>query len=122
MSSQASKKNKTNKKSKINNSEDIKIDEQENKINLIKRTLKNNTHIVLEDTRLKNITSWRKSQTKFMQNLVFNILSCGILHIISLYYPKLYLKLYCNPWPPKECDYFLVENIYGQIYFMFQNS
>ena len=114
MSSQTSKKNKTNKKSKINNSEDIKIDEQENKINLIKRTLKNNTHIVLEDTRLKNITSWRKSQTKFMQNLVFNILSCGILHIISLYYPKLYLKLYCNPWPPKECDYFLVENIYGQ--------
>ena len=114
MSSQVSKKNKTNKKSNLNNNEKIKIADEENKIKLIKRTLKNNTHIVLEDTRLKNITSWRKSQTKFMKNLVFNILSCGILHIISLHYPKLYLKLYCNPWPPKECDYFLVENIYGQ--------
>ena len=94
MSSQVSKKNKTNKKSNLNNNEKIKIADEENKIKLIKRTLKNNTHIVLEDTRLKNITSWRKSQTKFMKNLVFNILSCGILHIISLHYPKLYLKLY----------------------------
>ena len=90
------------------------MDNQENQIKLIKRTLENNTHVVIEDTKLKNITSWRKSQTKFLQNLIFNILSFGIRHIISLHYPKLYLKLYCNPWPPKECDFFLVENIYGQ--------
>ena len=49
-----------------------------------------------------------------LKNLIYNILSLGILHLISLYYPNLYIKLYCNPWPAKECDYFLVENIYGQ--------
>ena len=112
MSSQASSKSKINKIS--NNKKQIKVNNQENEIKIIKRTLKNNTHLVLEDTRLKSITSWRKSQKKFLQNLIFNFLSFGILHIVSLYYPKLYLKLYCNPWPPKECDFFLVENIYGQ--------
>ena len=114
MSSQKSQKNKKNKNSKTDLKEKTNIDNQENKIKLIKRTLENNTHIVLEDTRLKSITSWRKSETKFLQHLVFNILSFGLLHLISLYHPKLYLKLYCNPWPPKECDFFLVENIYGQ--------
>ena len=83
-------------------------------IKLIQRTLENNTHEVFEDKRLKSITSWRKSKAKFYKNLIFNILSLGILHIISLHYPYLYIKLYCNPWPAKECDFFLVENIYGQ--------
>ena len=114
MSSQKPQKSKKNKISKTDFKEKINVDNQENKIKLIKRTLENNTHIVLEDTRLKNITSWRKSEKKFLQNLIFNILSLGILHIISLFHPKLYLKLYCHPWPPKECDFFLVENIYGQ--------
>ena len=113
MSSQKSRKSKPNKNSKQKIKEEITVDNQENKIKLIRRTLENNTHIVIEDTRLKSITSWRKSEKKFFQNLVFNLLSFGILHIISLHYPKLYLKLYCNPWPPKECDFFLVENIYG---------
>ena len=113
MSSKKSRKSKINKNSKYEFKEEITVDNQENKIKLIKRTLENNTHIVIEDTRLKSITSWRKSEKKFFQNLVFNLLSFGILHVISLYYPKLYLKLYCNPWPPKECDFFLVENIYG---------
>ena len=113
MSSKKSRKSKINKNSKSEFKEEITVDNQENKIKLIKRTLENNTHIVIEDTRLKSITSWRKSEKKFFQNLVFNLLSFGILHVISLYYPKLYLKLYCNPWPPKECDFFLVENIYG---------
>ena len=85
-----------------------------NEIKLIQRTIVNNTHEVLEDKRIKSITSWRKSKTKFYQNLIFNILSFGILHLISLHYPYLYIKLYCNPWPAKECDFFLVENIYGQ--------
>ena len=83
-------------------------------INIIKRTLENNTHEVISDMKLKKITSWRKSKTKFLNNLVYNILSLGILHLISLCYPNLYIKLYCIPWPAKECDYFLVENIYGQ--------
>ena len=95
--------------------EEIKIDISENKIKFIKRTIENNTHEVLEDSKLKKITSWRKSKKKFLNNLIYNILSLGILHIISLFYPNLYLKLYCNPWPPKECDFFLVENIYGEL-------
>ena len=94
--------------------EEIKNNNYQNKIKIIKRTLENNTHEVIEDLKLKNITSWRKSETKFLQNLVYNILSLGILHVISLFYPNLYLKLYCNPWPPKECDFVLVENIYGE--------
>ena len=86
----------------------------QNEIKLIQRTFANNTHEVLEDKRIKSITSWRKSKTKFYKNLIFNILSFGILHLISLHYPYLYIKLYCKPWPAKECDFFLVENIYGQ--------
>ena len=84
-------------------------------INIIKRTLDNNTHEVISDMKLKKITSWRKSKTKFLNNLVYNILTLGILHLISLCYPNLYIKLYCIPWPAKECDYFLVENVYGQL-------
>ena len=84
-----------------------------NEIKIIKRTLENNTHEVLEDQRLRSITSWRKSKSKFYKNLIFNILTLGFLHYISLHYPSLYIKLYCNPWPAKECDFFLVENIYG---------
>ena len=89
----------------------VENDEKEEKLNEIKfskRTLQNFTHEVLEDIKLKTITSWRKSQSKFLKSLIFNILTFGILHIISLYYPKLYIKLYCNPWPGKECDFFLV--------------
>ena len=103
---------KNNEKINILNSKER--EEYSNEIKIIKRTLINNTHEVLEDTKLKRITSWRKSKKKFLNNLIYNILSLGILHLISLYYPNLYIKLYCNPWPAKECDYFLVENIYGQ--------
>ena len=107
--------NKTKISEDIIKEEEIKIDISENKIKFIKRTIENNTHEVLEDSKLKKITSWRKSKKKFLNNLIYNILSLGILHIISLFYPNLYLKLYCNPWPPKECDFFLVENIYGEL-------
>ena len=86
-----------------------------NEINIIRRTLENNTHEVIEDTKLKRVTSWRKSETKFKKSLIFNILSFGIVHLISLFYPNLYIKLYCIPWQAKECDYFLVENIYGNL-------
>ena len=82
-----------------------------NEIKIIKRNIENNTHEVYEDQKIKRITSWRKSRNKFCKNLIYNILSFGILHIISLFYPRLYIKLYCNPWQAKECDYFLVEDI-----------
>ena len=113
MSSKKREKQKIRKKPIENIEDEINIDNHENNIKIIRRTLENNTHIVIEDTKLKNVTSWRKSESKFLKFLIFNILSFGILHIISLFKPKLYLKLYCNPWPPKECDFFLVENIYG---------
>ena len=101
------------------NNEKIKISYKEkhrkesNEINFIKRTLENNTHEVLEDTKIKRITSWRKSETKFLKSLILNIFSLGIIHLFSLYYPNLYIKLYCNPCHARDCDFFLVEDIYG---------
>ena len=53
------------------------------------------------------------SSKKFFQSLILNIFSLGIIHIISLFYPNLYIKLYCNPCQGKDCDFFLVEDIYG---------
>ena len=85
-----------------------------NEIHLRKRTLENNTHEVNEDKKIKRITSWRKSQNKFLKNLKYNILSFGLLHLFSLIFPKLYINLYCNPSSVKESDFFLVENIYDQ--------
>ena len=85
-----------------------------NEIELRRRTLDNNTHEVIEDLKLKRITSWRRSHQKFIKSLVYNILTCGILHIVSLFYPTLFVKLYCNPSLASESDYFLVENIYGK--------
>ena len=90
-----------------------KHQEESNEINFIKRTLENNTHEVLEDTKLKRITSWRKSETKFLKSLIINFFSLGIIHLFSLYYPNLYIKLYCNPCHARDCDFFLVEDIYG---------
>ena len=85
-----------------------------NEIDIKRRTLDNNTHEVIEDLKLKRITSWRKSQQKFIKSLIYNILTCGILHIVSLFHPTLFIKLYCNPSQANESDYFLVENIYGK--------
>ena len=105
--------------SKIN---DLEISLKKNKrsfsdiseINFIKRTIDNYTYENISDKKIKNISSWRKSKKKFFSVLILNILTFGILHIISKYYPKLYLKLYCYNCSPKYSDYFLVENIYGQ--------
>ena len=96
------------------NNEIVKIDNYETKINIIKRTIENNTHEVIQDSKIKNVTSWKKSKTKIMYTLIFNILSFGILHLISLFCPNLYITLYCKSCPPKECDVFLVENKYGE--------
>ena len=115
MSSSRNSKIKNSEITNISTQDELKIDNNENEIKLIKRTIKNNTHEVIEDSKLKSITSWRKSETKFLQNLIYNILTLGIIHIVSLFYPNLYLKLYCKPHHPKECDFFLVENIYGNL-------
>jgi len=100
---------------RTNSKEEIKTAEDEYNIKIIRRTLDNNTHEVIEDTKIKKITSWRKSQKKFLQSLIFNVITLGIIHIISLFYPNLYIKLYCNRRKPKECDFFLVEDIYGNL-------
>ena len=99
---------------KYNISNKKKQEKAFNEISIKRRTIENNTHESFEDLKLKRITTWRKSRAKFFNNLKYNILTFGILHLISLYKPYLYIKLYCNPWPAKECDFFLVENIYGQ--------
>ena len=105
---------KTNEKNNANiNILNQEQDKEFNEINFIKRTLENNTHIANLDKKLKRITSWRKSQKKFFKNLIFNILSLGLLHLISLFYPHLYIKLYCKPCHAKDCDYFLIEDVYG---------
>ena len=98
-----------------NTSSEFHINLDSNEIKIIRRTLENNTHEVIEDAKIKRITSWRKSEVKFKKNLIFNILSFGIVHLISLFYPNIYIKLYCIPWPAKECDFFLIENIYGKM-------
>ena len=105
----------SSKNQRINSKEEIKTEEDQYNIKIIRRTLDNNTHEVIEDTKIKKITSWRKSQKKFFQSLIFNIITLGIIHIISLFYPNLYIKLYCNRRKPKECDFFLVEDIYGNL-------
>ncbi len=103
------------KNKKISQKDEINIEENEFNIKIFKRTSENYTHEVIEDTKIKRITSWRKSRKKFLQSLVFNIFSFGIIHLISLCYPNLYLKLYCNQRKAKECDFFLVEDIYGKL-------
>ena len=62
------------------------------KIEIIRRTNKNYTHIVNIDSTIISVTTWRKSKLKFRINLITNILTFGLLHIISLFKPKLYIK------------------------------
>ena len=103
------------KNTKIDTKEEIKSENDIYSIKIFRRTLENYTHEVIEDNKIKKITSWRKSQSKFLQSLILNIFTLGILHILSLIYPNLYIKLYCNRRKPKECDFFLVEDIYGKL-------
>ena len=72
--------------------QESKANEDEYNIKIFRRTLENYTHEVFEDTKIKKVTSWRKSQNKFLKSLVLNIFTLGILHIISLFYPNLYIK------------------------------
>lgn len=97
-----------------NNKKNEEITNDNNEINFIKRTINNYTHDDISDKKIKKITAWRKSKKKFLSVLVLNLLTLGILHLISKIYPKLYLKLYCNICSPQNSDFFLVEDIYGQ--------
>ena len=83
------------------------------KIRIKKRTKENYTHIVNIDAKIISVTTWRKSKLKFRLNLILNLLTLGILHIISLFIPKLYLKIYCKQSLPTNSDFFLIEDIYN---------
>ena len=85
-----------------------------NEIRVIKRTKEKYSHDSFIDESITNVTSWRKSKTKFRIVLIFNILSFGILHLLSKIYPTIYLKLYCNPSLPLNSDFFLIENKFGK--------
>ena len=83
------------------------------KIKVKKRTNENYTHIVNIDSKIISVTTWRKSKMKFRLYLIFNFLTLGLLHIISLFIPKLYLKIYCNQSLPTNSDFFLIEDVYN---------
>ena len=97
-----------------NNKKNEEITNDNSEINFIKRTIDNYTHEDISDKKIKKITTWRKSKKKFLSVLILNLLTLGILHLVSKCYPKLYLKLYCNICSPQNSDFFLVEDIYGQ--------
>jgi len=83
------------------------------KIKVKKRTNENYTHIVNIDSKIISVTTWRKSRMKFRLYLILNFLTLGLLHIISLFIPKLYLKIYCNQSLPSNSDFFLIEDVYN---------
>ena len=87
---------------------------KENEIEIIRRTKDNYTHDVIEDLIIEEITAWKASQKKLGNYYLYTILSLGIIHIITKFRPLLFIKLYCLPSTPKEADYFLVKNIYGE--------
>ena len=84
----------------------------DSKIEIQRRTNENYTHTVNIDAKIISVTTWRKSKLKFRLNLITNIFTLGILHVYSLFNPKLYLKIYCKQSLPRNSDYFLVEDIY----------
>ena len=81
-------------------------EKNDSKIEIQRRTNKNYTHMVNIDSKIVSITAWRNSKLKFRLNLITNILTLGILHIFSLFNPKLYIKLYCKESLPKNSDFF----------------
>ena len=83
------------------------------KIKVKKRTNENYTHIVNIDSKIVSVTTWRKSKMKFRLYLILNFFTLGLLHIISLFIPKLYLKIYCNQSLPTNSDFFLIEDVYN---------
>ena len=89
------------------------IVEKENELKVQQRSIENYTHFVDTDFKIKTVTSWRRSSAKFKISLIFNIFTFGIIHLISIFKPKLFIKLYCNKSHPINSDYFLIEDTYG---------
>ncbi len=87
---------------------------KENEIELIKRTKDNYTHEVIHDKFIEEITTWKTSKKKLGHYYLYNILTCGIINLITRYKPLLFIKLYYIPCVPKEADYFLVKDIYNE--------
>ena len=87
---------------------------KENEIELVRRTKDNYTHDVIQDLYIEEITTWKTSKKKLGNYYLYNILSCGIVHLLSKYNPLLFIKLYCTPSIPKEAEYFLVKDKYGR--------
>ena len=89
------------------------IVEKFNELKVQQRSIENYTHYVDTDYKIKEVTSWRRSSAKFKISLIFNVLTLGIIHLISIFKPKLFIKLYCNKSHPTNSDYFLIEDTYG---------
>ena len=87
---------------------------KENEIEILRRTKENYTHEVIQDKIIVEITSWKTSEKKLGKYYFYNILTCGIVHIIAKYKPLFFIKLHCIPCIPKEADYFLIKDIYGE--------
>ena len=59
--------------------EEIKSEEDMYNIKIFRRTLENNTHEVIEDTKIKKVTSWRKKFIKRTRRKIISILTRIIL-------------------------------------------
>ena len=66
------------------------------------------------DNSIDTITGYRRSKVKFRLLLIVNLLTLGILHLVSLFIPRLYLLLYCKESTPTTSDYFLIKDIYNK--------
>ena len=77
-------------------------------ISLEKRSNENNTHENIVDDSIKEITCYKLSLKKRLLSLLLEILTLGILFIISYLSVKVYLYLNCIPSEASDCDYFLV--------------
>ena len=76
---------------------------------MLRRSKENNTHSNILDDRISEITVWSLNPNKKKKAILLYFLSCGILYIISLLNPKIYLSLNCDPCDIKEADYCLIK-------------
>ena len=84
------------------------------KIPFLKRTVINNTHSNTVDDNISEITVWEINQRKNRFAKVLYILSFGIVYILTLYYPKLYIYLICDPCEILSAEYCLITNKEGE--------
>jgi magnesium-transporting ATPase (P-type) len=77
-------------------------------IKLNKRTSENHTHENIIDENIREITSWKTQDSTLKRNLVFYILTFGILYLIVKIFPSLYIKLNCVPCDANNADLFII--------------